>query len=309
MQGLAQIKATKSAGLVVSNPPKGTILQKKSQSAMEYLMTYGWAILIIAIVLVALFQLGIFNSNSLAPRAQPGACQVFKTTATTTLEGECNNALPQYVALFNGASSVITTGNAPSVTKITISAWIFIPTTSTDLDVGGQYESIMLIGSAAGQCTSGYFGIHYSTDGTTGTEHCATSTSQINAIKSNAWQFFTATYDGTNYCGYINGQQTFCVSGSQFYNTLGQIWLGGNNFGGYVKESMANVQIYNTSLSPNDISAMYYEGIGGAPINTYNLVAWYPLNGNANDYSGNLNNGAATGVIYSSSYTNSYSPP
>ena len=30
----------------------------KLQSAMEYLMTYGWAILIIAIVMVALFSLG-----------------------------------------------------------------------------------------------------------------------------------------------------------------------------------------------------------------------------------------------------------
>ncbi len=36
----------------------------KAQSAMEYLMTYGWAILIIAIVLAALFALGIFSSSS-----------------------------------------------------------------------------------------------------------------------------------------------------------------------------------------------------------------------------------------------------
>ncbi len=36
----------------------------KAQSAMEYLMTYGWAILIIGIVLVALFALGIFNTGS-----------------------------------------------------------------------------------------------------------------------------------------------------------------------------------------------------------------------------------------------------
>ncbi len=35
------------------------------QSAMEYLMTYGWAILIIAVVLGALFSLGIFNGSSL----------------------------------------------------------------------------------------------------------------------------------------------------------------------------------------------------------------------------------------------------
>ena len=41
----------------------------KLQSAMEYLMTYGWAILIIAVVLGALFSLGVFNSANLAPRA------------------------------------------------------------------------------------------------------------------------------------------------------------------------------------------------------------------------------------------------
>ncbi len=37
---------------------------RKAQSAMEYLMTYGWAILIIAIVLAALFSLGVFSSSS-----------------------------------------------------------------------------------------------------------------------------------------------------------------------------------------------------------------------------------------------------
>ncbi|MGC8586814.1 MAG: hypothetical protein ACP5K9_00800 [Candidatus Micrarchaeia archaeon] len=37
----------------------------KAQSAMEYLMTYGWAILIIAVVLGALFSLGVFSTASL----------------------------------------------------------------------------------------------------------------------------------------------------------------------------------------------------------------------------------------------------
>ncbi len=36
----------------------------KVQSAMEYLMTYGWAILIIAVVLAALDFLGVFNGNT-----------------------------------------------------------------------------------------------------------------------------------------------------------------------------------------------------------------------------------------------------
>jgi len=36
----------------------------KAQSAMEYLMTYGWAILIIAVALAILYQLGIFGGSS-----------------------------------------------------------------------------------------------------------------------------------------------------------------------------------------------------------------------------------------------------
>ncbi len=37
---------------------------RRAQSAMEYLMTYGWAILIIAVVLSALFMLGLFNPST-----------------------------------------------------------------------------------------------------------------------------------------------------------------------------------------------------------------------------------------------------
>ena len=44
---------------------------KKSQSAMEYLMTYGWAILVIAVVLGALFELGVFSGTFFMPHVQP----------------------------------------------------------------------------------------------------------------------------------------------------------------------------------------------------------------------------------------------
>ena len=36
---------------------------KKAQSAMEYLMTYGWAILIIIVVVAALFAMGVFSTK------------------------------------------------------------------------------------------------------------------------------------------------------------------------------------------------------------------------------------------------------
>ncbi len=47
-------------GLSMKNAP-----HKKLQSAMEYLMTYGWAILIIAVVIGVLYAMGIFNSSGL----------------------------------------------------------------------------------------------------------------------------------------------------------------------------------------------------------------------------------------------------
>ena len=37
---------------------------KKGQAAMEYLMTYGWAILIIIVVVGALFAMGVFKTSS-----------------------------------------------------------------------------------------------------------------------------------------------------------------------------------------------------------------------------------------------------
>jgi len=40
---------------------------RKGQTAMEYLMTYGWAILIIMIVLAVLFYLGVLNPSTVTP--------------------------------------------------------------------------------------------------------------------------------------------------------------------------------------------------------------------------------------------------
>ena len=47
--------------------------RKNAQSAMEYLMTYGWAILIISIVLASLWSLGVFSST---PTSGSGAACV-----------------------------------------------------------------------------------------------------------------------------------------------------------------------------------------------------------------------------------------
>lgn len=45
----------------------GDMLKKKGQSAMEYLMTYGWAILIVIVVVAALYAMGVFKGGTTVP--------------------------------------------------------------------------------------------------------------------------------------------------------------------------------------------------------------------------------------------------
>ena len=42
-------------------------MKNKAQSAMEYLMTYGWAILIVIVVVAALYSMGVFSSKGGVP--------------------------------------------------------------------------------------------------------------------------------------------------------------------------------------------------------------------------------------------------
>ncbi len=49
---------------------------KKGQSALEYLMTYGWAILIVIIVGAALYSMGIFNPSATTGKTKTGFTQI-----------------------------------------------------------------------------------------------------------------------------------------------------------------------------------------------------------------------------------------
>ena len=72
--------------------------------------------------------------------------------------------------------------------------------------------------------------------------------------------------------------------------------------------SVAFAQIYNTSLSSSQINQLYHEGIINIPESNAGLAGWYPLNGNANDYSGYNNNGVPTNVVYVGLHNYTYDP-
>ncbi len=294
-------------------------MELKSQSAMEYLMTYGWAILIIAVVLSVLFQLGVFSSGNFQPHAQAGACQVSRTVAGVSLEGQCNGLLPEFVANFNGQGFMTLTGLDWSYPQVTTTMWVYFPQSFLSTPpADGYYGVIGGYDSSTGQCLP--FSI--SMRGTTGPDFCASNTISSTLCSfspSNpalgTWAFVTGRYNGTDVSTWINGVPD---SGGAIAPMTGSIvnynlnWVGAGECGTYnFQGELSNVQVYNTSLSASEIQSLYLEGIGGAPIRPQNLVAWWPLNGNLNDYSGNGYNGQDTynGVQFSSSWESGYTPP
>ena len=94
--------------------------RNNAQSAMEYLMTYGWAILIISVVLVVLFSMGITNPLFFAPKVSPGSCQAIRPNGPRTsfdmnLAGECNNQIPSTVSTFRDSPSYVNVSDSETI--------------------------------------------------------------------------------------------------------------------------------------------------------------------------------------------------
>ena len=62
-------------------------LPRRSQSALEYMMTYGWAILVIVIVAAVLYSLGIFSPASSLSLTVTGFSGFVGTQADCTPSG------------------------------------------------------------------------------------------------------------------------------------------------------------------------------------------------------------------------------
>ncbi|MGC8537478.1 MAG: LamG-like jellyroll fold domain-containing protein [Candidatus Micrarchaeia archaeon] len=126
--------------------------------------------------------------------------------------------------------------------------------------------------------------------------------SPANAIKTNSWYFLVSRYNGTELSLWINGTQVAesAVTGNLLAQGSGNdIFIGSRGDGdSFFNGSIANSQIYNKSLSASDIQELYKEGINGPPISDAGLQAWYPLNGNAQDYGPNNYDGVATNVNF-----------
>ncbi len=250
--------------------------RQRLQSAIEYLATYIWLFLIIAVVILTFYLLGFFNLSFLFPRGTPGACYVYRpggpfTVRGISLVGTCG-VLPKYVGAYeqnikSNFSLIIPTNNT---SQITISYW------DNPNNVGLWNQNL---GEVNGTGSSGsWWAINYMTP-------------PPNAPWIHDLIIINLKTKTINF--YIN--DTLLASDSWNVNKFpsnvfldigGAISVGGYNY--YTLDGqISNVQIYNGSLNPSQLLSLYRNGLGGPPIQLNQLVAWFPLNGDFKDYSGN----------------------
>ncbi|MGC8533517.1 MAG: hypothetical protein ACP5MV_02730 [Candidatus Parvarchaeum sp.] len=99
---------------------------RRSQSALEYMMTYGWAILIIVIVAVILYSMGIFNPSSSVTFTSSGFSPF---TVSSTI---CSQA---------GLKIAVKLGGLPdTASAATITAIYFSSNTGTTASTGKLYN-------------------------------------------------------------------------------------------------------------------------------------------------------------------------
>jgi hypothetical protein len=288
----------------------------RSQAALQYLINYGWAILVLAFILAALSQLGLFGAFNFSVRAQPGSCQILRTGlgSSASPSGTCNGELPQFVAQYTSSPSSYVM--VPAATPIQITPATPFSFTFWINDNNALQQQVVLIkANEYAICTAG------------------TSTKLVDlhshvgmiatSISSNKWYFFAVTFStpatgGSNTVTvYINGASQGSANIGNWGPTTGDtspLYLGDSGISacstttGFTGQ-MANVQMYNTTLSASEVQTLYASGIGSAPIYPQTLVGWWPLNGNGNDYSGYGSNGKSTGVTFINQWLTGYTVP
>ena len=373
-----------------------TLRSKHSQSALEYMMTYGWAILIIVIVAAGLYSLGIFSPTNSASTSITGFSGL-SVTQTACVNAVNNQILELYVSntigyavnvtkinvtgssngvsLYQNVSSILNAGQsgifyvngACNKSSSTYSGSVTITYTEPGQTFSGPYFSsgtvsktpsgsnqdlVAAFDPTGPQTPNSYivvssyqplsmktfsygawFYITYNLtnnccsrilattaqDGGTielsSNEDSETSSgTQIDGYDTGGWlgagpnypyktwEYILGVYNGTGYNVYLNGQLIWSHTESLSGATSGSFLMGtgsttcsggtGCQFWGYI----SNVQAYSTVLSSQQAIKLYNEGLNGAPLSEAGLIGWWPLDGNANDYGGNNNNGVATNV-------------
>ena len=202
-----------------------------------------------------------------------------------------------HVPVFNG-HTYINTGSSSALmpSSITVAGWIYLSSNTPWMMVGktpGGNSGYYIYGD----CLSGCAGSpEFSIYGSTGSRFNV----PFGSLEKNKWYFLVGTFNASSGIeeAYLNGIESGSLSGATLGSNGADFLIGSYSPSSYLMNgSLANIQVYNVSLSSNQILALYNEGISGEPISANTIMGWWPLNGNTNDYSGEGSDGIINGAL------------
>jgi len=204
-------------------------------------------------------------------------------------------------ANFNGQNSYINAGNGVSLSpgsgSYSVTAWF-----KTSLGLTGENSIINHGNTNDQQFIDTRDGAIRAVMSDIGNNYVQIITPTANEFNDGNWHQVTMVYDVSTHTlklfvdGIPRGTNTNIGVGSM--NPTSNFQIGMMNNARYFSGFISNIQIYNTALDASAIQSLYVGGIGGAPQVLQNLVGWWPLNGNANDYSGKGNQGTPYNINY-----------
>jgi hypothetical protein len=215
------------------------------------------------------------------------------------------------LATFNGKSSAIYSIQSPTIPKsYTVSMWLKVNKGGPIVDM---YSATKNNGIGSGQSV-GFGSYSVLPSGGTpsdfswsaGSQSCTTPT---NSIKSNLWYNVVGVVVPPNTIDlYINGNVAATCGNlvlpvnSSIQNPSVGIGVSPLTTSTYANGSIADVQLYSGAATSTQTQNLYSEGLASAPLGTpLTLLEWYPLDGDANDYSDVLY--ANPGLPFNVTYT------
>ena len=138
----------------------------------------------------------------------------------------------------------------------------------------------------------------------------STSGKISSTVIDSTWHNYTIVFDST--MGQLVTNCKIYIDGNYFSNnvsyapknintigeiplTFGEYWSQGGDFRTYLG-SLDDIAIYNRALTQQEITQLYTGQVIPSYVPTNGLVGYWPFNGNANDVSGNGNNGTVNGA-------------
>lgn len=237
------------------------------------------------------------NANDASGNGNNGT--VLGPILTTDRHGTPNSAYE-----FDGLDDMIQISDAPSLrpNKITMAAWVY-PYVAKKMLILGKINPVspsssIQYNSFVENNLTPAVAIKQNSNCSTDNGWYGCSSSQ--AISLNHWNFVVCTFDGFALKVFINGilvGQRGALPSNVIDNCSGgslQIgyWWNGEKL--VFKGKIDDVRIYDRALSDVEVKQLYRSEVPSTNITT-GLVAHYTFTGNANDSSGNNNNGTVLG--------------